>query len=62
MNCRFIPQKFEPVELKKLRLQEKMSGLKHDFSMENEGNAQKDANQTNDDENQVDPIDECKSI
>lgn len=57
---RFIPQKFEPAEMKKIRLQEKMSGLKHHFSIENEGNAKKESCQPNDASEQIDPIDECK--
>lgn len=39
-----------------------MSGLKHDFSTENETNLQKASIQANDDESEIDPIDECTYI
>lgn len=57
---RYIPQKFEPSELKKVQLQEQMSGLKHDFSLEDDKNVQKESSQPNGDTIKVDPIDECK--
>lgn len=60
--CRYIPKNFEPAELKKVKLQEEMSGLKHDFSIENETNLQKASIQANDDESEIDPIDECNKF
>lgn len=36
-----------------------MSGLKHDFSIENETNLHLASDQANDDECEIDPIDEC---
>lgn len=59
---RYIPKKFEPAELKKVKLQEKMSGLKHDFSIENETNLLKASLETDDDESEIDPIDERKQL
>lgn len=57
---RYIPKNFEPAEIKKVKLQEKMSGLKHDFSIENESNLLRTSSDANDDESEIDPIDECK--
>lgn len=48
--------------MKKLKLQEKMSGLKHDFSIEDESNLLKASTDANDDESEIDPIDECKKL
>lgn len=59
---RYIPKNFEPAELKKVKLQEQMSGLKHDFSAEIETNLQKASAQADDDESEIDPIDECKNF
>lgn len=58
---RYIPKNFEPAEMKKVKLQEKMSGLKHDFSIDNETNLQKASIEADDDESEIDPIDECKN-
>lgn len=44
--------------MKKVRLQEEMSGLKHHFSIENA--TQEASSQPRDDENDIDPVDECK--
>lgn len=57
---RYIPKNFEPAELKKVKLQETMSGLKHDFSFENEANLANASIDATDDESEIDPIDECK--
>lgn len=59
---RYIPKNFEPAEMKKVKLQEKMSGLKHDFSIENETNLPKASIDANDDESEIDPIDERKKL
>lgn len=59
-TIRFIPKRFESAETKKLRLQEKMSGLKHQFSIENAANVAESTSQQPDDENDIDPVDECK--
>lgn len=59
---RYIPKNFEPAELKKVKLQEQMSGLKHDFSAEIETNLQKASAQADDDDSEIDPIDECKNF
>lgn len=47
--------------MKKLKLQEEMSGLKHSFSIENEPNLQNASSQANDNESEIDPIDECEN-
>lgn len=47
--------------MKKLRLQEEMSGLKHHFSIENAANVQATTSQQLDDED-IDPVDECKLV
>lgn len=59
---RYIPKNFEPAEMKKVKLQETMSGLKHDFSIENESNLLKASLEVADDESEIDPIDECKKL
>lgn len=56
---RFIPKRFEPCELKKVRLQEEMSGLKHQFSIENETNLDRVTSPPKDDDKEIDPVDEC---
>lgn len=56
---RFIPKRFEPSELKKVRLQEEMSGLKHQFSIENEPNLHSVSSPAKDDDKEIDPVDEC---
>ncbi|XP_031625531.1 UPF0193 protein EVG1 homolog [Contarinia nasturtii] len=55
-RAKFTPKSFEPSELKKVRLQEEMSGLKHDFSIENVQNVRAASTQSNDDD--IDPVDE----
>lgn len=59
---RYIPKNFEPAEMKKVKLQETMSGLKHDFSIENESNLLKASLEVADDESEIDPIDERKKL
>lgn len=59
---RNIPKNFEPAEMKKVKLQETMSGLKHDFSIENESNLLKASLEVADDESEIDPIDERKKL
>lgn len=59
---RYIPKNFEPAEMKKVKLQETMSGLKHDFSIENESNLLKASLEVADDESKIDPIDERKKL
>lgn len=56
---RFIPKRFEPSELKKIRLQEKMSGLKHQFSIENEQNLHIVSSPAQDEDKEIEPVDEC---
>lgn len=56
---RFVPKGFESCEQKKIRLQEEMSGLKHQFSIENEQYLQDELNHTKDDDKEIDPVDEC---
>lgn len=56
---RFRPKSFESAELKKIRLQEKMSGLKHHFSTDDVNKTQKTSNQLNDDGDDINPVDEC---
>lgn len=62
IKTRYIPKKFEPAEIKKLRLQEEMSGLKHHFSIENAANVQATTSQQLDEEDDIDPVDECKLV
>lgn len=59
---RFIPKSFESSELKKVRLQEKMSGLKHQFSIENEPNLHGISSPSKNDDTEIDPVDECKYV
>lgn len=59
-QIRFIPQRFEPGEMKKVRLQEVMSGLKHDFSIENMKIVRASSSQSNNDD-VIDPVDECNT-
>ncbi|XP_055304177.1 UPF0193 protein EVG1 homolog [Sitodiplosis mosellana] len=57
-RTKFIPTHYEPSELKKVRLQEKMSGLKHEFSIENEPNLRGVMSPSKDDDGEIDPVDE----
>lgn len=61
-RARYLPKSFESTEMKKMRLQETMSGLKHHFSVDDKNHAEKTSNQLNDDGNNgddINPVDEC---
>lgn len=55
---RFIPKHFETNDMKKIRLQEEMSGLKHHFSIEGDRNSPMETKLPQDDDNEIDPVDE----